>query len=170
MCDLSFESAAQAICASCLENNTASFAMLHSQLLVLLLHTFRDLHLQYLSFKWNRGLNFILLFLQHQLINQFEKFQQSDSLKAVVFLVNLIQLQAVCLHKCRQFKIYRHSSPMNKQLRVSYVCIVILGLEHFLFCLLQKFSFLVKVVYVILFSKVALMKYLAVWCLSVSGS
>ena len=59
---------------------------------------------------------------------------------------------------------------MNKQLRVSYVCIVILGLEHFLFCLLQKFSFLVKVVYVILFSKVALMKYLAVWCLSVSGS
>lgn len=51
MCDLSFESAAQAICASCLENNTASFAMLHSQLLVLLLHTFRDLHLQYLSFK-----------------------------------------------------------------------------------------------------------------------
>lgn len=51
MCDLSFESAAQAICTSCLENNTASFAMLHSQLLVLLPHTFQDLHLQYLSFK-----------------------------------------------------------------------------------------------------------------------
>jgi len=52
MCDLSFESAAQAICTSCLENNTASFAMLHSQLLVLLLHTLiQDLHLQYLSFK-----------------------------------------------------------------------------------------------------------------------
>ena len=48
MCDLSFESAAQAICTSCLENN-ASFAMLHSQLLVLLLLTFQDL--QYLSFK-----------------------------------------------------------------------------------------------------------------------
>ncbi|XP_074625933.1 lysophospholipid acyltransferase 5-like isoform X1 [Acropora palmata] len=30
----------------------------------------------------------------------------------------------------------------------------------------KRFSFLVKVVYVILFSKVALMKYLAVWCLS----
>ena len=39
----------------------------------------------------------ILLFIQQQLINQFEKFQKSDSLKAVVFLVNLIQLQAVCL-------------------------------------------------------------------------
>ena len=92
MCDLSFESAAQATCTSCVENNTASFAMLHSQFLVLLLYTFRDLHLQYLSFKWNRGQNLILLFIQKQLINQFEKFQQSDSLKAVVFLVNLIQL------------------------------------------------------------------------------
>ena len=63
MCDLSFESAAQAICTSCLENTviTASFAMLHSLLLVLLPCTFQDLHMQYLSFKWNRGMNLILL-------------------------------------------------------------------------------------------------------------